>query len=126
MQKNLKYFAFLAFLFSCKVKDKASTPVSYKIYCWSFFSCNDTVPAFTMTNTQINVGVLEIMQNKYLLIDDSDLVKSSSLHSILIEKKEVKRSAKKESVVDARFIIQLNYKDRRSDTLIYYNDSSFI
>ena len=79
-----------------------------------------------MTYTQINVSVLEIMQNKYLLIDDSDLVKSSSLYNVLVEeKKEIKRNAKRESTVDARFVIQLNYKGGRSDTLIYYNDSSF-
>lgn len=67
----------------------------------------------------------EIMQNKYLLIADSDVVKSSALHNILIEEKKVKSSAEKESTVDARFVLELNYKDGRSDTLIYYNDSSF-
>jgi len=125
LMRQIFKFSILCFLLGCKDLKNHSIPSSYKIYCWSFFSCNDTVPPFSLTSTQINVNVSEIIQDKYLIINDSSSAKSLLLYNLLLKGKSELKESKIETHPDARFALLINYKEEKSDTLVYYNDSSF-
>lgn len=118
----------LFFIFSScneKIKISAPVPTSYAIYCWSFFSCNDTTSPFTLTSTQISVPASQIMKKEYLILNENDSARSLSFYNLLLENKNNSIGNKPAMYADSRFVIQLNYKNKSSDTLVYYSDSSF-
>ena len=86
-------FIIIIFLSSCKRKDETKStisyqtriPVSYQIYCWSFFSCDSTMSPFSLTSTQISVGASTITKVPYLIISDSNNIRALRLYDLFLK-----------------------------------------
>jgi hypothetical protein len=103
--------------------------VSYKIYCWDFYYCDNRNPPMSLTFVDPAFSANDLIKENYLLMTNDNPPESRVLQQLIFDKQKGKSNAKN---LDARFLILLNYGPGRTDTIVYQsqhelrvNDQSF-
>jgi len=120
--KYFKTFVCICFLIPYGRNDKNASqilvPHSYQLYCWDFFSCDDTSRAYSLVGTQVNVRPAQIINKEDLLAEDSSKKKCQDLYNLIFNSSSRIVNNQK-SGIDSRFVILFNYSNHASDTIIY-------